>query len=155
MQLDRIECRPRLGRSTCLGRSTRLGGAPASAAAGANGSTTVGSYESDAVPKAALQAVLDDCSAQTGVKVTVNTTDHGKFQNAINAYLQGTPDDLITWFSGERLNFVASKGLVTPIDDLWTKIGDQSPTRTRRSPRPPMESSTSFHIGPTRGPSCI
>ena len=38
----------------------------------------------------------------TGVKIAVNTIDHNTFQNNITAYLQGTPDDLATWFAGYR-----------------------------------------------------
>jgi multiple sugar transport system substrate-binding protein len=57
------------------------------------------------------------------VPITVNTTDHNTFQNNISNYLQGTPDSLATWFAGYRLQFFAAQGLLTPIDDVWEKIG--------------------------------
>jgi len=88
-------------------------------AAGSGGTVTLGSYQSDATPKAALKAMIDYCSAQTGVNVTINTTNHGDFQNAISSYLQGTPDDIFTWFAGYRLKYFADQGLLTNIDDVW------------------------------------
>jgi multiple sugar transport system substrate-binding protein len=94
--------------------------APASAAAG---STTLGSNYSDAKPKAAVAAMFDYCTQKTGAKVAINTTDHGKFQDTISSYLQGTPDDILTWFAGYRMKFFADQGLATPIDDVWAKIG--------------------------------
>jgi multiple sugar transport system substrate-binding protein len=86
------------------------------------GSTTLGSNESDAVPKAAVAAMTDYCSTKTGVSVKINTTDHNTFQNQISSYLQGTPDDVVKWFAGERLRFFAKQNLLTPIDDVWAKI---------------------------------
>ena len=87
------------------------------------GSTSLGSYLSDAVPKKGLQAVVDAfITANGGTKVKVNTVDHGTFQNQINSYLQGTPEDVFTWFSGHRMRFFASKGLAAPIDDVWSDV---------------------------------
>jgi multiple sugar transport system substrate-binding protein len=88
------------------------------------GSTiTFGSNYSDPAPKAAFQALVDNATTATKVKVKVNTTDHNTFQNNINNYLQGTPDDLFTWFAGYRMQFFAQQGLLAPIDDVWDKIG--------------------------------
>ena len=87
------------------------------------GKMTLGSYQSDSVPKKALQDLVDAFStANGGTKVTVNTVDHGTFQNQITSYLQGTPEDVFTWFSGHRMRFFASKGLATPIDDVWNAV---------------------------------
>ena len=87
------------------------------------GKMSLGSYQSDSVPKKALQNVVDAFStANGGTKVTVNTVDHGTFQNQITSYLQGTPEDVFTWFSGHRMRFFASKGLATPIDDVWEAV---------------------------------
>jgi multiple sugar transport system substrate-binding protein len=52
----------------------------------------------------------------------MNTVDHNTFQDQINSYLGGTPDDDFTWFSGFRMRFFASKGLATPIDDVWANV---------------------------------
>ena len=92
-------------------------------AAGSGGAVTIGSNYSDPVPKAAFQAMVDYCAAQTGTTVTVNTTEHGKFQDNLTSYLQGTPDDIFTWFAGYRMRYFADQGLLTPIDDVWAKIG--------------------------------
>ena len=68
---------------------------------------------------------------QTGIAVKVNTVDHGTFQDQISAYLQGTPDDVFTWFSGYRMRFFAEQGLATDISDVWAKVGANYPTRSR------------------------
>ena len=87
------------------------------------GKMSLGSYQSDPGPKKGLQAIVDAFSAANGsTKVTVNTVDHGTFQNQITSYLQGTPEDVFTWFSGHRMRFFASKGLATPIDDVWDAV---------------------------------
>ncbi len=46
-----------------------------------------------------------------------------KFQDNLTSYLQGTPDDIFTWFAGYRMRYFADQGLLTPIDDVWAKIG--------------------------------
>ncbi len=53
-----------------------------------------------------------------------NTVDHDTFQNSITSYLQGTPDDVFTWFAGYRMQYFAKKGLASPVDDVWDVIGD-------------------------------
>jgi multiple sugar transport system substrate-binding protein len=75
------------------------------------------------VPKKALQSIVDAFTTATGITVKVNTIDHTTFQNTLTQYLQGTPDDVFTWFSGFRMRFFAAKGLAVPIDDVWTSIG--------------------------------
>jgi len=90
----------------------------------ASGTVTFGSNASDPVPKAALQSAFDKFESSSGVKVDVNTVDHNTFQEQINNYLQGTPDDVFTWFAGYRMQFFAQKGLASDISDVWEKIGD-------------------------------
>jgi multiple sugar transport system substrate-binding protein len=89
----------------------------------ATGPITFGSNYSDAATKDAFAALTQLATTRTGVTVKVNTTDHNTFQNNISNYLQGTPDSLATWFAGYRLQFFASQGLLTPLDDVWDKIG--------------------------------
>src|SRR6202044_1124173 len=90
----------------------------------ATGTITFGSNYSDAVPKAAFAAMIGGfTAANPNAKVTINTVDHNTFQNNISNYLQGTPDDLFTWFAGYRMRFFAKQGLATPIDDVWASIG--------------------------------
>ena len=84
---------------------------------------TFGSNASDPVPKKAYANMVSKFVAKTKDKVTTNTVDHNSFQNNINTYLQGSPDDAFTWFSGYRMRYYAAKGLAAPIDDVWDKIG--------------------------------
>src|SRR5437868_10407788 len=95
-------------------------GAPA--ASGAKGTITFGSNGSDAVPKAAYAAVAAAFhAANPDANVKINTVDHGTFQTQINTYLQGTPDDVFTWFAGYRMRFFAAKGLAGDVSDVWAK----------------------------------
>jgi multiple sugar transport system substrate-binding protein len=94
-----------------------------SAPAAAGGSVTFGSNYSDPATKAAFAALVGEADTATGSTIKINTTDHNTFQNNISAYLQGTPDDLFTWFAGYRMQFFAAQGLASPIDDVWDKIG--------------------------------
>jgi len=106
------------------GPSPTSGGASGGGGGNVTGTVTFGSNYSDAVPKAAFAAMIGGFTAKnSGVDVKINTVDHNTFQNNINNYLQGTPDDLFTWFAGFRMRFFASQGLATPIDDVWDKIG--------------------------------
>jgi multiple sugar transport system substrate-binding protein len=86
-------------------------------------SFTFGSNASDPNPKKGFVNFVKAFEKNTKDKVTVNTVDHNSFQNNINTYLQGSPDDAFTWFSGYRMRYYAAKGLVAPIDDVWDKIG--------------------------------
>ena len=96
--------------------------APAQAAAGGN-VVTVGSNYSDDVPKKAMQAVFDAFTQKTGIQLQVNTVEHNAYQEQINNYLQGKPDDVFAWFAGYRMQFFAAQGLSMPIDDVWQKVG--------------------------------
>ena len=91
-------------------------------AAAGGGSITFGSNQSDAAPKKVLATLLDDASKKTGVQVNVNTVDHENFQENINNYLQGKPDDLFTWFSGYRMRFFAKQDLVGDVSDVWQNL---------------------------------
>ncbi|MBV9168543.1 MAG: carbohydrate ABC transporter substrate-binding protein [Chloroflexi bacterium] len=98
--------------------------APAAAAATPPANAlTIGSNYSDAVPKKAMQDVFDAFTKKTGTAVAVNTVDHNTFQEQINTYLQGKPDDVFTWFAGYRMQFFAAQGLSMQIDDIWQKVG--------------------------------
>ena len=99
-----------------------MGAVPTSLVAEAAGTVSFGSNASDPVPKKATAAVLAAFQKATGTKVQVNTVDHNTFQEQINSYLQGRPQDVFTWFAGYRMQFFAQKGLLTPIDDVWQKL---------------------------------
>ncbi|MER6031196.1 ABC transporter substrate-binding protein [Streptomyces sp. NPDC001851] len=113
-------------------------GTPLLSACGGSGSAadpktvTLGSNASDAVPKAAFASVYAAFKKQSGITVDVNTKDHNTFQEQINSYLQGTPDDVFNWFAGYRMQFFAAKGLASPVDDVWAKIGDNFPDAMKK-----------------------
>jgi multiple sugar transport system substrate-binding protein len=88
-----------------------------------SGNITVGSNYSDDVPKNAFQQMVDAFTAESGVTVKINTVDHGTFQDQISNYLQATPDDVFTWFSGFRMRFFAAQGLAEDISDVWATVG--------------------------------
>jgi multiple sugar transport system substrate-binding protein len=87
------------------------------------GPVTFGSNYSDPSTKAAFASLCTGATAATGSQIKINTVDHDTFQNNITSYLQGTPDDLFTWFAGYRMQYFAAQGLALPIDDVWDKIG--------------------------------
>ncbi|MFE9511622.1 ABC transporter substrate-binding protein [Streptomyces sp. NPDC006643] len=89
----------------------------------AGSTVTFGSNYSDPATKSAFAALTASATASTKVKVKINTVDHNTFQQNITSYLQGTPDDLFTWFAGYRMQHFAAQGLAEPLDDVWEKIG--------------------------------
>ncbi|MFF0142134.1 ABC transporter substrate-binding protein [Streptomyces sp. NPDC005227] len=122
-----------------IGGAAALGaGIPLLSACGGSGSAadpktvSVGSNASDAVPKKAFADIYAAFKKQSGVTVDVNTKDHNTFQEQINSYLQGTPDDVFNWFAGYRMQFFASKKLASPIDDVWDKIGGNFPDAMKK-----------------------
>src|SRR5581483_1220289 len=105
------------------------GSSSKSGSGGTSGTTNktviFGSNYSDAVPKKAVADVMAKFQTDKGFTVNVNTVDHNSFQENINRYLKGSPDDAFTWFAGYRMQYFAAQGLATPIDDVWETIKDQ------------------------------
>jgi multiple sugar transport system substrate-binding protein len=99
------------------------GGGNGGGKGGGSGSISFGSNYSDPATKQAFASLTTAATASTGVKISINTVDHNTFQNNINSYLQGTPNDLFTWFAGYRMQVFAKSGLISKIDDVWDKIG--------------------------------
>jgi multiple sugar transport system substrate-binding protein len=87
---------------------------------GGGGQVTFGSNWSDEVPKKAIAEMMGKFS---GGKVKINTIDHESYQENINSYLQGGPDDVFGWFAGYRMQFFAQQGLAGDISDVWSDIG--------------------------------
>ncbi|MFI0734917.1 ABC transporter substrate-binding protein [Streptomyces sp. NPDC021225] len=79
----------------------------------------IGSNASDAVPRKAFDEVFKAYEKKSDKKVKVNTVNHESFQENINRYLKGTPDDVFMWFAGYRMQFFAQQGLLGEISDLW------------------------------------
>ncbi|MFF3967641.1 ABC transporter substrate-binding protein, partial [Streptomyces griseorubiginosus] len=122
-----------------VGGAALLGaGIPLLSACGSSGSSSdpktvsLGSNASDAVPKKAFAEIYAAFQKQSGITVDVNTKDHNTFQEQINSYLQGTPDDVFNWFAGYRMQFFAAKNLASPIDDVWAKIGGNFPDAMKK-----------------------
>jgi multiple sugar transport system substrate-binding protein len=86
------------------------------------GTVKVGSNHSDPAEKKGMDAIVAAFKSATGGDVKLNTVDHNSFQDQISNYLQATPDDCFTWFSGHRMRFFADKGLASPIDDVWDSV---------------------------------
>lgn len=108
-----------LGLAGCSGPSATPGGS-GTPGAGATGEVTFGNNQADPVPKQAIEAVAKAFEeANSGLKVKFNTVAHTTFQENINNYLQGSPDDIFGWFSGYRARFFAEKNLVGDISDVY------------------------------------
>jgi multiple sugar transport system substrate-binding protein len=115
---------PAIGRRTLLKGMLGAGAlagltACGSDSGGGGGQITLGSNWSDAVPKKAIADVMKGFSGS----VKINTIDHESFQENINSYLQGGPDDAFGWFAGYRMQFFAEQGLVGDVSDVWSDIG--------------------------------
>ncbi|MBI4943230.1 MAG: carbohydrate ABC transporter substrate-binding protein [Actinobacteria bacterium] len=108
------------GGSSSGGTDATAGASGSAAATG--GEVTFGSNASDEIPKKVVQALADAFKASTGTTMKVNTQDHNTFQENINNYLQGKPDDVYTWFAGYRMRFFASKGLAGDVSDVWKNL---------------------------------
>jgi len=101
-----------------------VGGATEAEAAPRSMTVSLGSNQSDPAAVKSDNAWLAAAKA-AGFNIKLNRVDHNTFQNQITQYLQGTPDNVFNWFAGYRMQFFAAKGLATPINDVWAKIGSQ------------------------------
>jgi multiple sugar transport system substrate-binding protein len=109
------------------GGGTSTGSGTGGGGGAATGTVTFGSNSSDAVPKAALASVVDAFQkANSGLTVKINTIDHNTFQENINNYLQGAPDDVFSWFAGYRMKFFADKQLAGDLSDVWSGLTGMS-----------------------------
>ncbi|WP_431922036.1 ABC transporter substrate-binding protein [Micromonospora wenchangensis] len=87
---------------------------------------SVGSNQSDPQPKGVIAKVMDGFKTSSGITAKINTVDHNTYQENINNYLQGKPDDVFMWFAGYRMRFFAAKGLAGDISDLWGRLSGYS-----------------------------
>ncbi len=88
------------------------------------GEVTFGSNEVGSTFAKQRQAAVADFQAKNaGTTVKLNEIDHNTFQENINNYLQGNPDDVFSWFAGYRMRFFARRGLVGDISDVWPLDG--------------------------------
>ncbi len=66
-----------------------------------------------------LVAMAEAYADKAGVTVERNEVDHNTFQENLNTYLQGNPDDVFTWFAGFRMNQLAEQGLISDVSEVW------------------------------------
>jgi len=67
---------------------------------------------------------MDLYEEKSGISVDINATDPNTYQEQINSYLQGNPDDVFQWFAGYRGRFFFENGLAENITDVWDEVGD-------------------------------
>ncbi|GEP37388.1 ABC transporter substrate-binding protein [Nocardioides psychrotolerans] len=105
-----------------LGSSTFLAACGGDSGGGdASGAVKFGMNEASGAGPAfdRLAQMAEAYAKKSGVKVDRNEVDHNTFQENINTYLQGNPDDVFTWFAGFRMNEFAEKGLISDVSDVW------------------------------------
>jgi len=91
---------------------------------GGSGEVTWGTNESGTTFAKQYQAeAADFAKKNSGMTVKINAVEHNTFQENINNYLQGSPDDVFTWFAGYRMRFFASRGLIGDVSDVWPLDG--------------------------------
>jgi multiple sugar transport system substrate-binding protein len=87
---------------------------------GSSNSMSLGMNEAGDIPPAQrIRAMAEAFTEESGIDVSRNEVEHNTFQENINTYLQGNPDDVFTWFAGFRMNQFAEQGLIADISDVW------------------------------------
>ena len=114
------------GLAGSLALSGCIGGSPtpvasSSAAGDASLPLTLQSDLSDALPKAAMEALV---KGYTKNKLTMNTVATEQFRAQLSSYLtSANPPDVITWLAGSVARDYAAKGLLLDVSDMWTGDG--------------------------------
>lgn len=112
--------------AACGGGGTPSGesGGGGGGASTPTGTITFGANESGTTFAKQQQAESADFAKKNpGTEVKINAVEHNTFQENINNYLQGSPDDVFTWFAGYRMRFFASRGLIGDVSDVWPLEG--------------------------------
>jgi multiple sugar transport system substrate-binding protein len=99
------------------------GGGDGGGATAGPGTVSLGANEIGNTFAQQHQAMVADFQRTTGTTVAINAVDHNTFQENINTYLQGNPDDVFTWFAGFRLRFFAEQGLIGDVSSAWPLPG--------------------------------
>jgi len=98
-------------------------GTGGSGATGGGGGVSWGTNESGTTFAKQFDAEAADFTKKNSMPVSINAVEHNTFQENINNYLQGSPQDVFTWFAGDRMKFFASRGLIGDISDVWPIAG--------------------------------
>ncbi len=93
------------------------------ATGGGGGGVSWGTNESGTTFAKQFDAEAADFTKKNSMPVSINAVEHNTFQENINNYLQGSPQDVFTWFAGDRMKFFASRGLIGDISDVWPIAG--------------------------------
>ena len=110
-----------LALSGCIGGSPTPTGASSSVVGDPTLPLTLQSDLSDALPKAAMEALV---KGYTKNKLTMNTVATEQFRAQLSSYLtSGNPPDVITWLAGSVARDYAAKGLLLDVSDMWTGDG--------------------------------
>ncbi|GAA1325852.1 ABC transporter substrate-binding protein [Pseudonocardia xinjiangensis] len=99
------------------------GGGDQGRAAAGPGTVSLGSNESGTTFAKQREAQAADYLKATGTTIAINAVDHNTFQENINTYLQGNPDDVFSWFAGYRMRFFAEQGLIGDVSSAWPLPG--------------------------------
>lgn len=95
------------------------GGSGGSGGGSGGGTVTLGSNESGTGFAKQREAWAADFTKRSGIDVEINDVDHNTFQEGINNYLQGNPQDVFSWFAGYRMRFFADQGLIGDVSDVY------------------------------------
>ncbi len=97
------------------------GGGDSGPATGSSATVKFGINEAEGLGPAydRLKAIAAAYTKESDTKVDLNAVDHNTFQESISTYLQGTPDDVFTWFAGFRMAQFAEAGLISDLSDQW------------------------------------
>ncbi len=123
--------RRRLLKGSLLGAATLAAPSLLTACGGDDGGSGAGSAVKLGINEASgsgaaydrLKAMADAYAEKSGSEVALNAVDHNTFQENINTYLQGSPDDVFTWFAGYRMAQFAESGLISDVSDVWPMDG--------------------------------
>ncbi len=94
-----------------------------SGSGGGGSSVSFGTNESGNIGAEQRAAMAAGFTKASGTAVELNEVDHTTFQENINTYLQGNPDDVFSWFAGYRMRFFAEQGLIGDISDIFPLEG--------------------------------
>lgn len=86
-------------------------------------SVSIGSNNIGVPSEPAFAAMVASCERRLGFTAAISAHDTEQFQDDLDAYVRGTPDDVFTVSSGERMRHYAAEGLATPVSDLWAGFG--------------------------------
>ena len=103
-----------------LGSSSLLAACGGGDSGGSSNTVRFGMNEAgEGVAPDRLRQMAEAYAKKSGVSVKRNEVAHNTFQENVNTYLQGNPDDVFTWFAGFRMNQFAEQGLISDVSSVW------------------------------------